>query len=145
MTMVPTLVVPPGTGGTANDDPLSVTPLLVSEALTLMGPETVGTPGIENEPSAAVVAVSPPGAETVAPATGALLLTTLPTTVVPGSGITLTTTLGAVPTFPPKSTAAAPIVREPVTAGTTKLYWYGAEVAAKTTLPLMRKLTAATA
>jgi hypothetical protein len=89
--MVPRFVVPPWTGGRATEFPARTVPsVCVSKTLTPILPRIVGTPEIENEPSAAVIAVRFPSVVTVAPGTGTPLMSTaFPMTVVNGSGITL--------------------------------------------------------
>src|SRR5882724_11125661 len=123
-TMLPTSVVPPTTGDTLAELPLLDVAFTIPTARTVMLPCTVGTPLMENRPSAAVVDDFPPAVVTVAPATGFWFLSrTRPITVVPGSGITLTETFCAVPIFPPRSTAVAPSARDVTFRGTVKLNW----------------------
>ena len=84
----------------------------------------MGTPTIWKRPSAPVLAVRPPGAVTVAPATGPLLpSTTSPITCVSGSGATATVTPAATPSLPPRSRASAPSARLLTPLGTVKVYW----------------------
>ena len=123
--MVPTLVTPPSTGATDAEAPLSVLPPSgVNEAFTWMLPRTVGTPGIEKVPLAAVVPVRPPVAVTVAPETGPLFWSvTSPVTKVSGSGSTLRTTFAALPMLFPKSWARAPNVSVVMPDGIVNVNW----------------------
>src|ERR1044071_1938548 len=144
-TMSPTLVTSPGTGFTEAEWPFNRFPATTAVAETTMGPRIVGTPVIENVPSIADVAVNVLKTVATAPAMGcALVSRSLPLTVVKGSGIKFTVTFGAVPIFPPRSTAVAPSVRGPTVSGAVKVNSYGREVAVNTIVPFTRKFTAAT-
>src|SRR4051812_10289588 len=124
--MVPTLVIPPRTGTVAADDPVTTDPPAVaSVALTVSARCSVGTPAIENLPSAAVVAECPTTL-TVAPATGCWLwLSSRPVTVVNGSGTMLICTLDPIPVLFPRSVADTSNVSDETPTGAVTLNSYG--------------------
>src|SRR4051812_31082863 len=125
--MSPTIVLPPRTTAVGADVPRMVWPSRTSTALTTTCVRNVGTPGIENVPSAADSAVCA-SALTVAPCTGApTASTTRPTTVVSGSGVT-DTVLEQTPTLPQVSDAVTSNVMLATPAGTTYGTRYGAAV-----------------
>ena len=122
----PTFVVPPRTGTEAADEPDNCIPLIVTNvAKHTMLPRTVGTPGMEKLPLAAVVPVMPMQF-TAAPATSVPTgSTTVPVTVVRGSGIAMMVMFGELAVAPAVSRTEAPMVNDDTPVGTVKLNMYG--------------------